>query len=244
MGMGRTVYHEDDIRKNLSESGAELISIHYRDNTNYRVVTYSDKNGYIYQLSINHIFNKKNRFFVSKHNPHSIDNIRRWLTVNNKSLIILDDVYKGGHAKHTFRCTNPECGHIFETVINYVLYDNTGCPACCESKGEKRIRAYLTKNNIKFVSQKSFDRLTGINGGALSFDFFIPTHNLLIEYQGEFHDGKGNAYVRARSKKVKQHDMIKKKFVKKNDIKFKEIWYQDFDRIEEILDDYYLHGIL
>lgn len=242
--MGQTVYHEDDIRKSLSESGSKLISIHYRNNTNYRVVTYSDKNGYIYQISINHIFNNKKRFFVSKHNPHSIDNIRRWLEINNKSLIILDTEYKGGHVGHTFKCTNPGCGHMFETVINYILYDHTGCPACCESKGEKKIRAYLIKNNIDFISQKSFDGLIGTNGGALSFDFFIPTHNLLIEYQGEFHDGKGNSYVRERHQKVKRHDTLKKKFVKNNNIKFKEIWYHDFGKIEEILDDYYLHGIL
>lgn len=37
--------------------------------------------------------------------------------------------------------------------------------------------------------QKEFDNLLGVKNGKLKFDFYLPTYNFLIEYQGEYHDG-------------------------------------------------------
>ena len=56
------------------------------------------------------------------------------------------------------------------------------------SKCEKSILNFLQEKNIKFECQKTFKGLNGVNGGLLSYDFFLPDYNLLIEFQGEQHE--------------------------------------------------------
>jgi hypothetical protein len=112
------------------------------------------------------------------------------------------------------------------------------CPECNNSTGEKRIREYLIQNNINFISQKVFVGLVGLGNGNLSYDFYLPDYNLLIEYQGEFHDGhnsKGNYYMKQNLKRQQEHDKRKREYAKVNNINLLEIWYWDFDKIEEIL---------
>jgi hypothetical protein len=64
------------------------------------------------------------------------------------------------------------------------------CPFDNESKGETMVRVYLEKNNIPF---KQFHKLKGcfseINGRCilLTFDFYLPEQNAVIEYDGEQH---------------------------------------------------------
>jgi hypothetical protein len=103
------------------------------------------------------------------------------------------------------------------------------------SKGEKKIKEYLALNNVQYVPQKEFEGLIGLKGKKLSYDFYLPDYNLLIEYQGEFHDGNGNYYMKQNLKKQQEHDRRKKEYAKNNNISLLEIWYRDFNRIEEIL---------
>lgn len=64
----------------------------------------------------------------------------------------------------------------------------SGCPHCSQSHGEKEISKILNLLNINFVSQKKFKEcLNEKTGRALKFDFYIPSKNLLIEYDGEQH---------------------------------------------------------
>ena len=72
--------------------------------------------------------------------------------------------------------------------------------------------------------------------GNLSYDFYLPKYNLLIEYQGEFHDGSAGKYSRINIKKQQEHDRRKKQYAKDNNIKLLEIWYWDYDNIEKILE--------
>jgi hypothetical protein len=72
----------------------------------------------------------------------------------------------------------------FEQTPNSHL-KGCGCPKCKESKGEKIIRDYLTKNNIKFIPQHKFDDCKDIK--PLPFDFYLPEYNTCIEYDGRQH---------------------------------------------------------
>lgn len=129
-----------------------------------------------------------------------------------------------------------ECRNEWKSIISNRALLGRGCPICSESKGEKCIREWLENNEIKFISQKEFDGLIGLGGGNLSYDFYLTEHNLLIEYQGEFHDGSTGEYSRMNLDKQQEHDRRKRKYTEKNGIKLLEIWYWDFDRIEEILE--------
>jgi len=59
--------------------------------------------------------------------------------------------------------------------------------------------------------------------------------NLLIEYQGEFHDGNTRKQTKKDIARQQEHDRRKQEYAQRNEIKLLEIWYQDFDHIEEIL---------
>ena len=112
----------------------------------------------------------------------------------------------------------------------------SGCSVCNESYGEKSISRCLKSNIIYFISQKKFIGLVGLGGGSLSYDFYLPYYNLLIEYQGQFHDGSSGEYSKINLKKQQEHDRRKCEYAKNNNIKLLEIWYWDYDNIEQILE--------
>jgi len=114
---------------------------------------------------------------------------------------------------------------------------NCRCPICRTSKGEIRIYSYLQKNNIFNIPQKPFDGLLGIKGGNLSYDFYFPQYNLLIEYQGEYHDGTVHNQTKEDFEKQQEHDRRKAQYAKDNHINLLPIWYWDYDNIETILDE-------
>lgn len=136
--------------------------------------------------------------------------------------------------KYKFIC--PECGCEWGTALSHISR-GTWCPVCNSSKGEKKINSWLRLNNINFIPQKEFEGLIGLGGKNLSYDFYLPDYNLLIEYQGKQHERfvKGFHENKECFKKQQEHDKRKKEYAKKNNIELIEIWYWDFDNIDEIL---------
>lgn len=86
------------------------------------------------------------------------------------------------------------------------------------SKGEKKIAELLNQYNINFKKEHFFADLKSEKGNPLRFDFFLPDHNILIEYQGEHHYKPINKYKRAQKTHnlTKYHDNLKQNYV--NDI--------------------------
>lgn len=128
-----------------------------------------------------------------------------------------------------------KCIHDPYWILPKAYKGGRGCLLCSESKGEKRTRKWLIENNIIVESQKEFDGLLGVGGGNLSYDFYLPTFDLLIEFQGEFHDGTAYQQTDAEFKIQQEHDRRKREYSEKNNIKLLEIWYFDYENIEEIL---------
>lgn len=129
-------------------------------------------------------------------------------------------------------------GHEWMARISSRNYGN-GCPFCNISKGEEAIKKYLNIMNIFYIEQKNFDGLCGVGNKSLSYDFYLPKHNLLIEYQGEQHDHycKGFHNSKLSFEKQQEHDYRKKNYAKQQNIEFLEIWYYDFNNIESILNE-------
>ena len=135
---------------------------------------------------------------------------------------------------------------------------NFRCPECQYSKGEESISNYFIKkgfikidqcdfirlidkdkyNKNYYIPQKEFDGLIGLKGGLLSYDFYIPKLNLLIEFQGIQHEKYIKGFHKSYEDFLKQleHDKRKKEYAQSNNINLLEIWYYNFDRIEEILE--------
>lgn len=118
------------------------------------------------------------------------------------------------------------------------------CPKCSYFKGETKIGNYLLYNNIDYILHKTFKGLIGINNGKLSYDFYLPQFNLLIEYQGQQHkepvdfNGKGKKCAQKDFERQQEHDRRKREYAKQNNYNLLEIWYWDFDNIETILTQY------
>lgn len=74
--------------------------------------------------------------------------------------------------------------NVFEQ-LPYEHLRGKGCPICNESKGEKEIRNILEIKRIKFIPQHKFNDCKNIN--KLPFDFYLPDHNICIEYHGLQH---------------------------------------------------------
>jgi len=92
--------------------------------------------------------------------------------------------------------------------------------------------------NTYFIPQKTFKGLLGKGGKLLSYDFYLPKYNLLIEYQGQYHDGTAGNQTKKDFEKQVEHDRRKKEYAYEKEYNFLEIWYWDFDNIENILDKY------
>lgn len=133
-----------------------------------------------------------------------------------------------------------DCGYEWKTEIVNRTKLNSGCPKCNKSHGEKKIREYIENHKIIYEPQKRFYNLRGINNGILSYDFYLSNKNLLIEYQGEQHKhyrkGMYFKYTQEQFKKQQEHDKRKRQYAKDHNIKLLEIWYWDYNNIEEILD--------
>ena len=163
----------------------------------------------------------------------SLDEYKNRLCLLNNGIEVIDPYYINSQTKLKHRCS--KCGCIWESIPNNILRGH-GCPKCNLSFGEKRISEYLDKENIAYDAQKKFYDLTGIGGRYLSYDFYIYDLNLLIEYQGEQHEHPIEYFGGVKKFKTqKEHDKRKREYARNNNFNLIEIWYKDFERIDEIL---------
>lgn len=126
------------------------------------------------------------------------------------SMVILIDTIK----KVKILC--PEHG-IFEQTPNRHLSGN-GCPKCRISKGELKIINYLKVKNIKYEYQKIFDNCKDLY--KLPFDFYLPEHNICIEFDGIQHFKPIEYWGGVKTLKyIQKHDKIKNEYCLKNNIR-------------------------
>lgn len=160
-----------------------------------------------------------------------------WSDKNNKSPF---EYFKKAQKKVYWKCPDGKHKDYLRSISN-AHTSNFKCPECENNKGELKISEYLIIHNISYIPQKTFDGLFGLGNGLLSYDFYLSDYNLLIEYQGIQHekpidfDGKGIKYAEVQFKKQIEHDRRKKEYALSNRYNLLEIWYYDFDNIEDIL---------
>ena len=107
-----------------------------------------------------------------------------------------------------------------------------GCPKCRKSLGEKNIRNFLKNSNILFEEQKKFTNLK--DSKFLYFDFYIPSKNLLIEFNGIQH--YSNTFNKSLHEWHRQlhHDWLKRKYAKENGITLLVIPYWNLSKLNLI----------
>lgn len=122
-----------------------------------------------------------------------------------------------------------KCGNEYRADMTKLArgYGCKACSRCGSSKGVQEIEDFLRKHRIEFEREKHFDGCRRKN--PLPFDFYVPSRNLLIEFNGEQHY-RATRYF-GGMKKLKlyaERDRIKERFAKDNGFNFLVIrWYED-----------------
>lgn len=175
--------------------------------------------------------------YCSKVGRKTYEEIKDEFEARGYNLVSSKEEYVNAHSILQYICSNHP--NEINTIAYYNFYNGEGCPHCKSSKGEKKIKQWLNGQNIKFEQQYKFDGLK--DKRKLSYDFFLPQFNILIEYQGAYHDGKvheRNPHLQTSSnlEQQKYRDNLKRNYAKQHNYQLLEIWYWDYDNIENILE--------
>lgn len=141
--------------------------------------------------------------------------------------------YQGVNTKIKMR--HNICGNVFFPTPKHFL-KGSRCPYCSSSKGETIISKILDTLNINYEAQKKFDELRDIQ--LLSYDFFIPSQNILIEYQGKQHYEPINYFGgESQFKSQQKHDKMKLDYAKSHNYNLITVPYTEdtFSKIKKYL---------
>lgn len=114
-----------------------------------------------------------------------------------------------------------DCGNITEVSAGNLIRKHTlSCGCRHQSKCEMFIRDFLVCLGIDFKQQQRFSDCTNKKGSdMLPFDFYLPSYNIIIEYDGEHHfqpiDGWGGEQ---KFNLTKENDEIKNNYCKEHNI--------------------------
>ena len=121
---------------------------------------------------------------------------------------------------------------------NYISASNMkkqeSCGCLHESKGSRKIKELLEQSDIKFVQEKRFADLKFDTGYSARFDFYLPDHNTIVEYDGRQHFIQGNGMFDNEEKfaLTQEHDQIKNEYCKSKNIILIRIPYTHYDKIQ------------
>jgi len=144
--------------------------------------------------------------------------------------------YKNNLSKVTIICVKH--GSFSQTPKDHLA--GCGCPLCKESRGEKNVRLWLERNNIKFLVQWG-DHDCILNFRVARFDFYLPDFEMLIEFDGVQHfepvrfGGMSDKKAREHYERQKIVDELKDAWAAKNNFKMVRVSYKGLDKIGHIL---------
>lgn len=156
----------------------------------------------------------------------------------NKANLVHHNIYDYTQCVYTNITTKIHiyCKHchnyFYQTPSSHL--QGVGCPTCKLSKGEREIMNTLNTLNIPFISQHKFN--TCRNKLPLPFDFYLPTYNMCIEYDGILHFKAVKYFGGVEHLKATQYnDNIKSLYCVDNHIKLIRIPYTELKNIENII---------
>ncbi len=122
----------------------------------------------------------------------------------------------------------------------YAHIQGQGCPMCKVSKGEHKIYTHLIYHNISFIREHTFE--TCRHASLLRFDFYLPSHNICIEFDGvqhfqptDFSNKKSVDELSTEFSLINTRDKIKTQYCSTHNITLVRIAYWDIDNIPTIL---------
>ena len=142
--------------------------------------------------------------------------------------LCLSLVYRDNKTNLSWKCG--KCQYIWLARLDRVK-SGTWCPNCRRSHGERKIADYLDSKNIEYKQEY---RLGEKN---MRFDFYLPKHNMAIEYDGSQHFSITRRYTPdiETLHKVQKLDIDKTLYCVKKSIRLIRICYKSFNNIDNIL---------
>jgi len=198
-------------------------------NSKTKVDIICPKHGIFQQLMYSHI----KGFGCKKCSGYKID----YITFLKKANIVHNNKYiyqqkNINNNTDTINIICPKHGKFNQTINNHL--NGKGCYKCKSSKGELKIENILNKYKIEYEQQKIFNDLKFKK--HLKFDFYLPNHNLCIEFDGKQHF-KPIKFWGGEKKFIEQKykDSLKEKYCINNNIKLLKIPYYEYSNIKNIL---------
>lgn len=175
----------------------------------------------------------RRKAFAKSHNDFVSELKKISPTINIKSQ------YVSSHKK--IKCQCSICNYEWMTTPHSLLRGDR-CPKCFSiSKGEETILKTLDELNIEYIYQKRFEDCK--NQLPLAFDFYIPKHNMCIEFQGQQHYEPIKYYGGENEFKIRQkRDSIKEIYCQQSNINLLCIPYWEYDYIEQIIKVLFMKG--
>lgn len=169
--------------------------------------------------------------------PHCVNRYRTPEEFVNQCIEIHDNKYNYSeteyvNAKHKVKVYCNTCNDYFYIRPSHHL-NNVGCASCAGSKGEHTIKNILQDLNFKYVQEKRFNDC--VYKRPLPFDFYIPSLNVCIEYDGQHHFKCVEFFGESHYNDTQIRDDIKTQYCVDNNIQLIRIPYWEFNNIEEIL---------
>lgn len=143
-------------------------------------------------------------------------------------------------AKEHIKMRHESCNHEWLVTPDSFLRRKSRCPRCVYSKGELAVEKILDKKHITYTREHKFEGCK--HKRLLPFDFYIPSINLCIEYDGKQHyspvnfGGITNERAAANYKVTAKRDSIKTRFCDLNSIGLLRIpYYFTEEEIEDTI---------
>lgn len=212
----------EQVKERIEARGWQLLSEEYKNaRTKLKMKC---PNGHIVEKTLDNFNNSSCRECQKK----THEQIEQELAKEGYKLL---SKYKNVHEKILVQCPK---GHEPYKVLLANFRQNRRCPLCNESHGERKVRQYLEEKEIEFIPQHRFKDCK--DKDCLPFDFYIPSMNVCIEFDGELHFRPIERFGgEKRFETYKLHDEIKNTYCKQNNVKLIRIPYWEIDNIEKIL---------
>lgn len=149
-------------------------------------------------------------------------------------LVVIEITNKRVCERVVWKC-QCDCGSVIEVSADALVKGNSHSCGCIRSIGEENIARILSENNIRFEREKKFDDLLSDNNYQMRYDFYLPDHNRLIEFDGiqHFKQQENSVWIKGNSSlpEIQKRDNIKNHYAISKGIFLVRIPYWERDNI-------------